>query len=917
MAEGAADGASATGPAAAKVRVVRCPKCQKLLPELAGFTVYRCGGCGATLRAKHAIPVPDTSSGKSDEERVVVSEDPECCSGNKMITSNPLSENGMESDKSEFRRKLRVGAENPNGSTSESRGGCKEPEEPRLDELRDASQHREGRYTCPSKAPADICSGGADEMAKTNAEEEMQNKLQGDRIYKSQKVQNNPIYKDEERDGLGVLRRTPRTLLEGRFSPYSYEGPSSSHPTSSYGYRDDGHGRHQNTDRSESVESLEQDRAGLLKKLDELRDQLSRSCDIKGKSNERETVNRTASSNPFSRHSQGTWFENSSSMNRTSTRHFPMVNSNNADMQNFYTPPHMQNEVLGYGDPFESQQFRRAPYHQSHQYPQRATESYMYGQFDPDPVISYPHNLFYHQPTCSCPHCCNMHWQASVQDAQPVFPNQRAPYLANSHGLYPLSNPFMLGSSSYNHRGANGSLLSREPQMHQRSVLAKRSGHSCKPVAGGAPFIVCNNCSELLQVPHKLSSVSKNLYKLRCGSCSQVISFNVEGKRLNISSPPSVMNKSLEPINSSADAIAGSLQCPGPSNHGLVNSYSGGDCESSGCNIQSTDEKLILSSLPVASHETIEKEYGLNLSESENMLGLSSSPSSSEDNESTESMVCQRDAPSSSELQPHSQANSRGPGLPLREHFGYPSPDQAVSRPGEGSRSKRFDHEKTVGTNGNFKQNSIKDVSATTEIDLATDKYPNLGLSQDSVEDGKDDQPRMSKGGDSFFAGLIKKSFKDFHRFNQSFEGGKTKVSINGHHIPDRLVKKAEKLAGPIYPGEYWYDYGAGFWGVMGQPCLGIIPPFIEEFNYPMPKNCAGGNTGIVVNGRELHRKDMDLLVGRGLPSDGGRSYRLDISGQVLDVVSGQELDSLGKLAPTVEKLKRGFGLRAPRVLAG
>lgn len=33
-----------------KVRVVRCPNCSGLLPELANLSVYRCGGCGATLQ---------------------------------------------------------------------------------------------------------------------------------------------------------------------------------------------------------------------------------------------------------------------------------------------------------------------------------------------------------------------------------------------------------------------------------------------------------------------------------------------------------------------------------------------------------------------------------------------------------------------------------------------------------------------------------------------------------------------------------------------------------------------------------------------------------------------------------------------------------------------------------------------------
>lgn len=35
-----------------KVRLVRCPKCRQLLPELPDFQVYKCGGCGAILQGK-------------------------------------------------------------------------------------------------------------------------------------------------------------------------------------------------------------------------------------------------------------------------------------------------------------------------------------------------------------------------------------------------------------------------------------------------------------------------------------------------------------------------------------------------------------------------------------------------------------------------------------------------------------------------------------------------------------------------------------------------------------------------------------------------------------------------------------------------------------------------------------------------
>ncbi|XP_054788679.1 protein ENHANCED DISEASE RESISTANCE 4 [Prosopis cineraria] len=37
---------------ATKLRLVRCPKCRLLLPELPHYNVYKCGGCGTTLQAK-------------------------------------------------------------------------------------------------------------------------------------------------------------------------------------------------------------------------------------------------------------------------------------------------------------------------------------------------------------------------------------------------------------------------------------------------------------------------------------------------------------------------------------------------------------------------------------------------------------------------------------------------------------------------------------------------------------------------------------------------------------------------------------------------------------------------------------------------------------------------------------------------
>ncbi|KVI03021.1 hypothetical protein Ccrd_018688, partial [Cynara cardunculus var. scolymus] len=121
------------------------------------------------------------------------------------------------------------------------------------------------------------------------------------------------------------------------------------------------------------------------------------------------------------------------------------------------------------------------------------------------------------------------------------------------------------------------------------------------------------------------------------------------------------------------------------------------------------------------------------------------------------------------------------------------------------------------------------------------------------------------------------------------------------------------------------YDSLAGFWGVMNQPCFGIIPVipvsrFLNFFRYlsknstiHCPRIVAARNTAVFVNGRELNEKYLDLLACRGLPMTKDRSYVIEISGKVVDEDTRKELDSLGKLAPTV---KHGFGMKIPKAIA-
>lgn len=41
-----------SGEMVSKLRVVKCPNCRLLLPEYPEYNLYKCGGCGTTLRGE-------------------------------------------------------------------------------------------------------------------------------------------------------------------------------------------------------------------------------------------------------------------------------------------------------------------------------------------------------------------------------------------------------------------------------------------------------------------------------------------------------------------------------------------------------------------------------------------------------------------------------------------------------------------------------------------------------------------------------------------------------------------------------------------------------------------------------------------------------------------------------------------------
>ncbi|KAF8104711.1 hypothetical protein N665_0170s0083 [Sinapis alba] len=520
--------------------------------------------------------------------------------------------------------------------------------------------------------------------------------------------------------------------------------------------------------------------------------------------------------------------------------------------------------------PRSSSRFKKAPlrfpssgkhlagpyYHQNqqqshhHRYSRQYTSNNGHDLFNTHPG----NGMLLHHSTCSCFHCYDPYHRASGS----VFPPSGLPDALHNIGFYPYERSSTAFRSPLHsprsfippHPPAS---QSRGLDLHGRSISRVRAVSS----SGGSRLIhpVAGgapfiNCKKCSKILKLPDKTTRKQQRLRCGGCSCLIDFFFADKKLMLSTDPDSAREEKE-----------------EEAHSMLHWVTALDVSS-----DAVDRGPDYASTGPASISDKAHDY-------------STSPSLSEDELSSDSPTTGR------KLIPDFDYSS----INVRDPSGLRSQSSC-------SEQNRVSLGKTV-----MRQNSMNEASVLIEMDV-NDYSHNIGVSQDSADGCREEDGRTKKSG---FGSMVKNSFKDLKNSMQNEEG--KDVLVNGHLVAERLVKMAEKQAGPIRPGNYWYDYRAGFWGIMGGQCLGILPPFIEELNYPMPEKCAGGTTGVFVNGRELHQKDLRLLIARGLPRERDRSYTVYITGRVIDEDTGEELNSLGKLAPTVDKLKRGFGMRVPR----
>ncbi|AWX44944.1 Extra-large guanine nucleotide-binding protein [Flagellimonas maritima] len=87
-----------------------------------------------------------------------------------------------------------------------------------------------------------------------------------------------------------------------------------------------------------------------------------------------------------------------------------------------------------------------------------------------------------------------------------------------------------------------------------------------------------------------------------------------------------------------------------------------------------------------------------------------------------------------------------------------------------------------------------------------------------------------------------------------------TSVTVNGARLSKSdLEKVSDRYNINIKNGTYWYDDRSGAWGFQNGPTQGFIPAGLQVGS-SLKSNASNGNTGVFVNGRQLHYQDVRNL---------------------------------------------------------
>lgn len=123
-------------------------------------------------------------------------------------------------------------------------------------------------------------------------------------------------------------------------------------------------------------------------------------------------------------------------------------------------------------------------------------------------------------------------WPRSEQLPPPMFRHNQGFYRHHSgHSCYNCNNYYPSSPQRYfesdfshwSHKFISGDHMSKRYPKEKHNLVKRH----CQAMAGGAPFVTCYHCFKPLELPTDFQLFEKRFHQLRCGACLKVLQFSL------------------------------------------------------------------------------------------------------------------------------------------------------------------------------------------------------------------------------------------------------------------------------------------------------------------------------------------------------------------------------------------------------
>ncbi|XP_014504930.1 protein ENHANCED DISEASE RESISTANCE 4 [Vigna radiata var. radiata] len=293
------------------------------------------------------------------------------------------------------------------------------------------------------------------------------------------------------------------------------------------------------------------------------------------------------------------------------------------------------------------------------------------------------------EPTCSihhvdpsCFNCCPQQWQHSAElpprdlyQHEELCRHNPGHSCCSAHHSYPVSPQWSMTSNLQAHAHETMScdqMYRPEVKKHfrEKPVLTRRH---YRPVAGGAPFVTCNKCLKLLQLPADFLLFKRVFHQLKCGACQEVLKFSLHNRSHIVSYASNDVEPSLNEVIYGSNPPSEPRDNYHHSPHADHASYSDDYGNSAGKSYSSEGDPIPLNPLhgseydkPTVSSGTLET---ITEKEKTAVIGPGTGEASVETDKSNMN---------SSNFAPEIEAHFQPKSSPLHQLMGYSSPSQVV-----------------------------------------------------------------------------------------------------------------------------------------------------------------------------------------------------------------------------------------------